>query len=180
MHWEKHKNAAEARHLQIKSRDLRHIPFWSGLETNSCARQRGAAQRTCINSKKSRLCRICSEGNGGWIHQADFSVLQTRRPEHRSSTERTVGLLWFQAQCLLRGKCYLQKLTSTMTDTRTREQRHSHWICHKRNETHCLDLGSVRGQVIQWRAQTGRLVQAPLAQVSSTSVILWKSTTGRM
>lgn len=149
--------------LRSKGRNLKHVPFWSGLEINSSAGQHGAVPRTCTNSKKSLLHRTCEGGQGNRLQCVlNCMTWATLLPLKNGWTTG------FQAQCSWEGRCCLQKLTFTMKAEKRHTQRMSKgaatgsvWRAtprHGRSEAHCLGLA-----------------QAPPAQRSVTGVILWKS-----
>lgn len=106
--------------LRSKGRNLKHVPFWSGLEINSSAGQHGAVPRTCTNSKKSLLHRTCEEGKGNRLQCVlNCMTWATLLPLKNGWTTG------FQAQCSWETRCCLQKLTFTMKAEKRHTQRMS-------------------------------------------------------
>lgn len=157
--------------LRSKSRNLKHVPFWSGLEINSSAGQHGAVPRTCTNSKKSLLYRICEEGKGNWLQCVlNYMTWATL------FLSRTGGPPGFQAQCLLRGemlppKAHIHNEGREMTDTLSTWAKA--WPLHLCEEPY-QDTGGTT-HTLPSSGLCPALAQTPLAQGSVLSVILWKS-----
>lgn len=78
--------------LRSKRRNLKHVPFWSGLEINSSAGQHGAVPRTCTNSKKSLLYRTCEGGKGNRLQCVlNYMTWATLLPFKNGWTTRVSG-----------------------------------------------------------------------------------------